>query len=283
MTTPRPVPEMAQALAALGEVAVWELWGPGDPAALRPEEEPLVSDAVEGRVVQFAAGRQCARAAMAALGVEPMGLGRGTGRSAAWPPTLWGSISHTDGYAAAVVGRRERCAGPLGVDAEQVGRVEDNLHRRLFLPDERSWLIDVGGDPDGDGDPRDGGIRAQAATELFGLKECLYKAQFPLTGAWVGFHDVHIGGPKASDFDRPIRTWYLTPATDLPALAAVDWPCRGWSTLRAAPGSEGDGERSNAARAPDAAAADEGGPTATTDRPAVAGVALTVVAAAPRR
>ena len=242
--TPQPVPAMTDALADLGEVAVWELWGPGDPTQLRAEERPLVEDAVEGRVVQFAAGRQCARAAMVALGVEPVGLTRGTGRSAAWPPELWGSISHTDGYAAAVVGRRERCAGPVGIDAEQVGRVEDHLHERLFLPEERAWLADLGS----------AAVRARAATELFGLKECLYKAQFPLTGAWVGFHDVHIGGPTASEFDEPIRTWRLAPATDLPALDAIDWPCRGWSTIRTGPSAGG----------------------ADTE------VALTVVAAAPR-
>lgn len=233
--SPRRVPEMEAALAALGRVVVCELWGPGDPAALHPEELALVADAVDARVIQFAAGRQCARAAMAALGLTPVGLARGTGRSAAWPPTLWGSISHTDGYAAAVVGLREHCDGPLGIDAEQVGRVEDHLHRRLFLPEERAWLAALGEDDgraQGAGDTDHDGVAARAATELFGLKECLYKAQFPLTGAWVGFHDVHIGGPARPDFEQVVRAWHLKPATDLPALDAVDWPCRGWSTTR---------------------------------------------------
>lgn len=265
--TPRPVPEMAAALADIGDVAVWELWGPGDPEALFPEERALVANAVEARVVQFAAGRQCARAAMAALGVEPVGLARGTGRSAAWPTTLWGSISHTDGYAAAVVGRRSHCDGPIGVDAEQVGRVEEHLHQRLFLPEERSWLDDIGGAAVSAAAQR-GGAQARAATELFGLKECLYKAQFPLTGAWVGFHDVRIGGPTAADFDLPGRTWHLAPATDLPALDAVDWPCRGWSTIRRSAAADGG---------------TPGGDAPEAGVEAEAEVALTVVAAAPRR
>ncbi len=273
--TPRPVLEMAEALADIGEVAVWELWGPGNPEALFPEERTLVADAVEARVVQFAAGRQCARAAMAALGVEPVGLARGTGRSAAWPPMLWGSISHTDGYAVAVVGRRSRCTGPIGVDAEQVGRVEEHLHQRLFLPEERSWLDEVGGAAG----PAavEHGPKARAATELFGLKECLYKAQFPLTGAWVGFHDVRIGGPSAADFDLPGRTWHLAPATELPALEAVDWPCRGWSMIRLRPPASDGGLGGGGT--PDRP---ENGPEVSAEVEAELEVALTVVAAASR-
>lgn len=218
LASPRPVPELE---VLVGDVAIWELWGPGDPDQLWPEERPLVADAVAARVEQFAAGRQCARAALAAIGEAPTALGRGAQRSVRWPPSVWGAISHTEGYAVAVVGRRAHGPGPVGIDAEQVGRVEEHLYPRLFVDGERAWLDGVAPDH-----------RARAATELFGLKECYYKAQFPLTGAWVGFHDVHVVGPGPGTFDRAHRRWELRPVTDLPALAAVAWPGVGWSMPR---------------------------------------------------
>lgn len=221
--SPQPVPELE---ALVGAVAIWELWGPGDPDQLWPAERPLVERAVESRVLQFAAGRQCARAALAAIGLEPVALTRGRQRSVAWPPTVWGAISHTDGYAAAAVGRRAQRSGPVGIDAERVGRVESHLHPRLFVAREQAWLSRLA--------PAD---RALAATELFGLKECYYKAQFPLTGAWVGFHDVEVIGPAPTAFGLPQREWELRAITELPALDAVAWPCRGWSMPRGSEGS----------------------------------------------
>lgn len=192
---------------------VYEHWGDGDVGWLLDPEPELVTGAVAGRTSQFAAGRRCARLAIADLGGEPGPIMRSTGRAPLWPDDLYGSISHTEGYAVAVAGRPDTAITSVGIDAERTGRVDEHLHERLFVDTERQWLS---------------GLpcrrRAAAATALFGLKEAFYKAQFPLTGSWVGFHDVVI--------EHRDEHWVLAPATDLEALDAVTWPCEGRSLVQ---------------------------------------------------
>ncbi|MEM8922161.1 MAG: 4'-phosphopantetheinyl transferase superfamily protein [Actinomycetota bacterium] len=243
-------PERLPAFEAVLEgFVVNELRGDGDPAAILPDERPLVARAVDSRVRQFAAGRQCARAGLAAVGAAPTAIVRADGRAPRWPVGVGGSISHTDGYAIAAVATTGPDRASVGVDAEVVGRVGEQLFERLFVERERQWLAALPA-PE----------RAGAATELFGLKECYYKAQFPLTGAWVGFHDVLItpettgattgvpvgargvrgpgGDEGAAEAAGPLRRWRLEPLTDLAALAAVRWPVVGWSWRRPVAGGE---------------------------------------------
>ena len=211
-STPAPAPEVA---ALFGDATCFELWGPGDHHRLQPAEWALVEGAVAGRVGQFAAGRHCAHAALAALGVDGPPIGRAAQRAPAWPPGVRGTIAHTDHYAVAAATLSPTVG--IGVDAEIVGRVTPELHPRLFTLADRQRLTEGGPERSED----------ELATIWFGLKEAYYKAQFPLTAAWVGFHDVEIrpapsGGPG----------WILEPATDLAALAAVEWPVRGGAAVR---------------------------------------------------
>jgi 4'-phosphopantetheinyl transferase EntD len=206
-----PEPRLAPDLGRFYRDAVaYELVGDGtDPTVLWPEEAEAVARAVANRVRQFAAGRHCARAAMAELGLAPAAVPVGERRAPRWPVGLRGSISHTDGYAVAVVrrvGGGEGDRWSVGIDAEQVGRVTEHLHPRLFTPAEQQWLAALA--------PLE---RAWAAAAVFGAKEAFYKAQFPLTAAWVGFHDVGARRVEAG--------LILEPCTDLPALAQVQWPC----------------------------------------------------------
>ena len=53
-----------------------------------------------------------------------------------WPAGLVGSITHTQGYAAALAARAGDFAG-LGVDAERIGGVTEDLWPRLFDAGER--------------------------------------------------------------------------------------------------------------------------------------------------
>ena len=207
-------PRRASAVEALlGSVVAYELWGPGDPDWLLDDERGLVTEAVPTRVEQFAAGRRCARLALAELEIDAGPILRSSARAPSWPDGVIGSITHTEGYALAVVGRPTDQLRSVGVDAERSGRVEDHLHRRLFGETEQAWL-----------DSFDGDRRSEAATEMFGLKESFYKAQYPLTAAWVGFHDVAIS--------RSDDHWLLEPATDASVLDAVRWPVEGRSLTR---------------------------------------------------
>ena len=228
---PRPALDLA---ALFTDAVAYELIGPdleaGRDEGLWPEEEAQVARAVAARRVQFAAGRRCARAGLVALGLAAGPIPTGPHRAPCWPDGTTGSISHTTGYAVAVV-RRTGAGAPgavpadtgepeapendpisIGVDAEQLGRVGDHLYSRLFTPAEEAWLARL-----------PGARRDAAATAVFGAKEAFYKAQFPLTGAWVGFHDV-----RSHPVENPDGThagYRLEPHTRLAALHAVEWPC----------------------------------------------------------
>lgn len=208
-TTPRPAPDIAALFDRDGVVA-HELIGPGDESLLHPEELLGISHATEKRRQEFAAGRMCARAGLAALDLAiDRPLVTAEDRSPIWPDDATGSISHTAGYCVAAVaprgGSHPAVGVGLGIDAEQLGRVTDNLHRVVFTAEERAWLDELSAEE-----------RSDVATTLFSAKEAFYKAQHPLTLSWVGFQDVT--GVRSGD------GLVLRAATDLDALHRLAWP-----------------------------------------------------------
>lgn len=211
--TAEPAPEVSRLFS---DALAVEWWGDGDDAALHPLEAPLVEGAVENRRRQFAAGRACARRALVGLGVEPGPILRDERRAPAWPGFCVGSISHTEGYAVAVA-RRADAVTPvdlmLGIDAERIGRVGDELFSKLFVESERACLAEL--------DEHD---RAVLATAMFGAKESFYKAQFPVSRSWVGFHDVECRLSTGPDGAPELA---LHPATGLAVLSLFGWPIRG--------------------------------------------------------
>lgn len=142
-------------------------------APLHPDEAALVAGAMDKRRREFALGRACARAALAAMGVEAGPILRAGDGAPLWPAGVVGSISHTDGYACAVVGASSRFAA-MGVDVERIGGVGDDLLPRLFDDRERARLMAM-----------DAAERAVAATLGFSAKEACFKA----FGA--RFRDIH--------------------------------------------------------------------------------------------
>ena len=85
-------------LLPAGVVAA-ELRTPGDPSLLEPEEALAVANAVPKRVQEFAAGRLCARRALAEFGVVDFPVRAARDRQPIWPEFLVGSITHTRGCA----------------------------------------------------------------------------------------------------------------------------------------------------------------------------------------
>jgi 4'-phosphopantetheinyl transferase EntD len=136
----------------------------GQPVFLSPGEEALVATAGPKRRREFALGRACARAALAALGHDAVGIGRRENGAPLWPDGVVGSITHTSGYAAALVAKAEHFSG-VGLDAERVGGVTSNLWPRLFDAAERDYLESL-----------DEAERKLAATLFFCAKEAGYKA-----------------------------------------------------------------------------------------------------------
>ena len=201
MVQPSPAIE-----ALLPAISAWSVRGGVDPSELVGVEVDVAEPMGPNRRREFAAGRACARAAMQALGTEPVALGRRQGRIADWPDDLRGSITHSGDFAAAAASTD--LSSTIGIDAEQVGRVTERLWRRVFTTDERERLLSM--------------YESEAsylATVIFGVKEAFYKAQFVHTGAWVGFEDVTV--TPAGD------VLALAPATDLAVLQDLEWPVEG--------------------------------------------------------
>jgi 4'-phosphopantetheinyl transferase EntD len=148
---------------------------------LFPEEEALVARATEKRRQEFATGRECAREALAALGVGKVPILRGYRGAPQWPDGITGSITHCAGYCAAAVARTRDLAA-IGLDAEPNDALPGGVLELISQPAERARLRDL------------------AATSreiswdrlLFCAKEAVYKAWFPLTGRWLGFADADI-------------------------------------------------------------------------------------------
>ena len=98
-------------------VVAAELRAPGDASLLLPAEAQDMSNAVPKRMQEFAAGRLCARRALAEFGVADFPVRVARDRQPLWPGFLVGSITHTAGICAAVVAERARLIA-LGVDTE---------------------------------------------------------------------------------------------------------------------------------------------------------------------
>lgn len=161
-------------------VAAAEVHGSGDAEWAKPEELGSLTTAVSSRRREFAAGRACARTALAQLGRSGAVIPVARDRSPIWPPGYVGSITHTDVYALAVVGTSADWRS-LGVDAEGVNRLTRDLWPRIMTVAELEILARLG--------PADQQFQATVA---FSAKEAFFKCQFPLTGAWIDFIDAEV-------------------------------------------------------------------------------------------
>lgn len=157
-----------------------ELRGPGDPAALFPEEAQCLHGAVAKRAQEFAAGRLCARRLLHEFGIEDFPLKAAKDRQPLWPDSLVGSITHTAGFCAAVAARKNQISA-LGIDSELAGSVKEELWRGICTPHETSWLRTL---PQAE--------QSRAATLIFSAKEAFYKCQFPLVQERLHFHDATV-------------------------------------------------------------------------------------------
>ena len=148
---------------------------------LFPEEAILVARATEKRRQEFTTGRECARGALAALGVAAAPILRGYRGAPQWPDGVVGSITHCDGYCAAAVARSQDLLA-IGLDAEPNAPLPGGVLELVSLPAERARLRELAV-----ASPAMGWDRL-----LFCAKEAVYKAWFPLTGKWLGFADADI-------------------------------------------------------------------------------------------
>ncbi|WP_018023823.1 4'-phosphopantetheinyl transferase superfamily protein [Corynebacterium ulceribovis] len=146
---------------------------------LHPLERALVSGAVDHRKAEFGDARWCAHRAIESLTGRPSmtPILRGQRGMPMWPRGLVGSLTHTNGFRAAVVAPKNQMRA-IGVDAELAEPLPEGVLGSISLPSERLNLHRAGVDC--------------ADRLLFCAKEATYKAWFPLTNRWLGFEDAEI-------------------------------------------------------------------------------------------
>ena len=162
-----------------GVVAV-ELLSEAPRTVLTELELSSISHCANKRIDDFTRGRACAHRGLIELGIHPYSVLAGEKREPLWPAEIIGSITHTTGFAAAVVARRSEVEA-LGIDCEIIASVDADLWERICTPTERARLEQL--------------PQAQAqrqAALIFAAKEAFYKCQFPVSHEWVGFEDVTI-------------------------------------------------------------------------------------------
>jgi 4'-phosphopantetheinyl transferase EntD len=185
-------------------VVAAELRTPGDPSLLEPEEALAVARAVPRRAQEFAAGRLCARRALAEFGIVDFPVRAAGDRQPIWPEFLVGSVTHTQGICAAVLAARTRLAA-IGVDTEVAGAVKRELWARICVAAELAWLESLE-------------IAAPAAALIFSAKEAFYKCLYSWCGARLNFHDVRI---TVSDWPRSQGVLHIAPARPIALSARV--------------------------------------------------------------
>jgi 4'-phosphopantetheinyl transferase EntD len=162
---------------------VAELRVQGDPSLLLPAESAYLGRSVPKRVREFAAGRLCARRALAEFGILNFPIEVAADRRPVWPRSIVGSITHTEGFCAAVVAQHG-CMAAVGIDSEGRASVKPDLWGSICVAEEIQWLNSLAE-----------AERIAAATLMFSAKEAFYKCQYPLTQQGLGFHDARVQLP----------------------------------------------------------------------------------------
>lgn len=147
---------------------------------LLDEERVALAPMVAARRAEFATARACARAAMAALGIEGP-IPRRNGGSPQWPDGVAGSISHTRGYC---LGVSTLEPVSIGIDAEEIARIRPAVERRILGDAECSRLVGLDDDD-----------RQRTVATIFAAKEAFYKAHYEVDARYLGFDAVTV------DFD----------------------------------------------------------------------------------
>jgi 4'-phosphopantetheinyl transferase EntD len=152
--------------------------GPADwNSTLLGNEERAVSNAAGKRRREFAAGRSCARRALARLGVPPDSIEVGEHRQPLWPFGTIGSITHCEGFCAAAAAHSGSVLG-VGIDAERNDQRATEIAELIAHAEDRM----VGTLP----------TSLPAELVIFSAKESFFKSWFPITSVWLGFADVAV-------------------------------------------------------------------------------------------
>ena len=152
-----------------------------EPVALFPEEEAVISRAVDKRRREFSTVRLCARIALKELGERESPLTPGERGEPQWPRGVVGSMTHCDRYRAAALARSADVIS-LGIDAEPARPLPDGVLNVVSRSEERRRLAEL----------------ARQVTHvpwdrlLFSAKESVFKTWYPLTRRELDFTEASV-------------------------------------------------------------------------------------------
>jgi 4'-phosphopantetheinyl transferase EntD len=189
-----------------------ELREHGNPEWLFPQEAQFVAKAVLERVQEFSAGRACARVAMAEFGIRDFPLKMADDRQPIWPEELVGSITHTQGFCAAVAARKKEVAA-IGMDCEVDGSVQTELWSAICTRRETGWLRSL---------PQ--AQQRSAATLIFTAKEAFYKCQYPLVRERLSFGDAWV---EVLDWGKERGTYRIHGCRSIAIARHAELPAEG--------------------------------------------------------
>ena len=150
---------------------------------LLPEEQAIAeSFGSQKRRAEFTMGRICAHEALSRFGLESKPILRNPEtREPLWPDSVWGSITHSAGFAAVAVGLKKEIKG-VGIDLESFSRsVNFNIRKHVCVDSELEWLESL---------PTKQANRALRI--IFSAKESIFKCLYPGTKTYLSFKDAAV-------------------------------------------------------------------------------------------
>ena len=148
-----------------------------------PEEQAIAeSFGSQKRRAEFTLGRICAHEALSRFGLESEPILRNPEtREPCWPDSVWGSITHSAGFAAVAVGLKKEING-VGIDLESFSRsVDFKIRRHVCVDSEIEWLESL---------PTKQANRALRI--IFSAKESIFKCLYPATKTYLTFKDAAV-------------------------------------------------------------------------------------------
>ena len=150
---------------------------------LLPEEQAIAeSFSSQKRRTEFTLGSIYAPGTLSRFGLESEPILRNTEtREPTWPDSVWGSITHSAGFAAVAVGLKKEIKG-VGIDLESYSRsVDFNIRRHVCVDSELEWLESL---------PTKQASRALRI--IFSAKESIFKCLYPGTKTYLTFKDAAV-------------------------------------------------------------------------------------------
>jgi len=150
---------------------------------LLPEEtEFLGTLGSSKRRAEFSLGRYCSHKALSKFKLESEPILRNPDtREPCWPESVRGSITHSEGLAAAAVGLDKDISG-VGIDMVSLSRgVNFNIRRHVCIESEQKYLESL--------------ATERANRDLliiFSAKESIFKCLFPISRTYLYFHDANV-------------------------------------------------------------------------------------------